>query len=67
MLMSMSLPVIWFSITGGLSTITGLTIFLVVSSIHFFDSWHIDSDGSCSSAMARRCDVVKALVNTGMS
>ena len=53
--------------TGGLSTSRGLIICLVVSSIHFFDSWLIDSDGSCSSAMARRCAVVKALVKTGMS
>ena len=65
--MSTSSPVMTFSITCGLSTNTGLTIFLVVSSIHFFDSWHIDSDGSCSSAMAIRCEVVNALVNTGMS
>ena len=56
-----------FSITGGLSTKTGLTICLVVSSIHFLESWLIDSEGSCSSAMASRCEVVKALVNTGMS
>ena len=56
-----------FSSTGGLSTKTGLIIFWVVSCIHFFDSWLIDSDGSCSSEMAIRCGVVNALVNTGMS
>ena len=56
-----------FSSTGGFSTMAGLIICLVVSSIHFLDNWLIDSEGSCSSAMARRCDVVKALVKTGMS
>ena len=65
--MSTASPSMMFSITCGLSTNSGLTIFLVVSSIHFLDSWHIDSDGSCSRAMASRCEVVKALVNTGMS
>ena len=65
--MSIASPSMMFSITGGLSTNVGLIICLVVSSIHFFESWHIDSDGSCSSAMAMRCGVVKALVKTGMS
>ena len=56
-----------FSFTCGFLTNFGLTMVLVVSSIHFLESWLIDSDGSCSSAMARRREVVKALVNTGMS
>ena len=56
-----------FSFTCGLSTNSGLTIDLVVSSIHFLDNWHIDSDGSCSRQMASRFEVVKELVNTGMS
>jgi glucose/arabinose dehydrogenase len=45
----------------------GLINPLVVSSIHFLESWHIDSEGSCSNATAIRSGVVKALVNTGMS
>ncbi|MCZ7565550.1 MAG: hypothetical protein M5U08_18610 [Burkholderiales bacterium] len=50
-----------------MSTKRGFTICLVVSSIHFFESWLIESAGSCSSASASRCGVVHALVNTGMS
>ena len=58
---------LWLRFLKNKTAVIGLIIFCVVSCIHFFDSWLIDSEGSCSSEMAIRCGVVNALVNTGIS